>query len=355
MISSWDSAFACGDLPAKMRSASGGAWSRSAGEIEPVVDHDVGAREPVAAGQRQQAGVARAGADQRYEAAHRAAPAPGLMPASIIRRAARMSPARAAADAGPFEVAGAHAAGVVGHEGADAQGVARHLRVGADRQAAAGAEASQEGALGVDRDARWRVVDGAQSVEHLGVVRAALHGEDALADGRQHLFRREDLRCALEEAEALQAGDRQHGRVVLAGRDLGDARVDVAADALDAQVGPQRQQLDGAAPAVGADAGAGGQLLPASGRRGRPGRRGRRARGRTAPMTRPSGSRAGMSLRLCTARSISPASRRRSMSLTKTPWPPISSSDTSVRRSPSVCTMTSSIVAPASASMTIST
>ena len=72
---------------------------------------------------------------------------------------------------------------------AQAQRVAIDRRVGGDGQAAAGAQAGEEGALGGDRVRAWarrRCCRAARTSR----VSSARHcdGEDALADRRQHLF-----------------------------------------------------------------------------------------------------------------------------------------------------------------------
>ena len=70
------------------------------------------------------------------------------------------------------------------------------------------------------------------------------------------------------------------------------------------------------------------------------------SRSSTAPTSRPSGSTAGMSLLLCTARSISPPSSASSISLTNSRLPPISESGRSCRRSPEVLMTTMSHATP---------
>ncbi len=85
-------------------------------------------------------------------------------------------------------------------------------------------------------------------------VSQALDADDALADRGQHVLRREPRADPRLEPEALEPGGREHGRVAVAGVELGEARVDVAAQHDDLEVGPAMTQLALAAQARGADA-----------------------------------------------------------------------------------------------------
>ena len=79
------------------------------------------------------------------------------------------------------------------------------------------------------------------------------------------------------------------------------------------------------------------------------------SRGSTAAIVRPSGSTAGMSLLLCTARSISPLSSASSISLTNRRLPPTSDSGASCRRSPDVLMTTMRHGGPPAAAMRAAT
>ena len=79
------------------------------------------------------------------------------------------------------------------------------------------------------------------------------------------------------------------------------------------------------------------------------------SRGSTAAIVRPSGSTAGMSLLLCTARSISPLSNASSSSLTNSRFPPTSESGASCSRSPDVLMITRRHRGPPSAAMRLAT
>ena len=79
------------------------------------------------------------------------------------------------------------------------------------------------------------------------------------------------------------------------------------------------------------------------------------SRGSTPAIVRPSGRITDMSLLLWTARSIWPPSSASSISLTKSPLPPISESGRSCRRSPSVLMITISQAGPPAAAMRAAT
>ncbi len=130
----------------------------------------------------------------------------------------------------------------------------------ADRAPATRAQAFQERALGGDGGARCGVVDRGDEGERFGVVRAHLDAKRALPDRGRHLFDAEDVRRLLGQPETVETGHRQHDAVALAGVDLRDARRDVAADVHGLDVRAQGSELDGAAGAAGADAGAPAQL-----------------------------------------------------------------------------------------------
>src|SRR5207244_1212002 len=80
------------------------------------------------------------------------------------------------------------------------------------------------------------------------------------ADCGEHLVGAEDAAGAVVEAEALEAREREHHRVeAVAGAvalELSEARLHVAADRDDLDVGAHRPDLRGAAEAARADAGA---------------------------------------------------------------------------------------------------
>src|SRR5437899_5576855 len=72
------------------------------------------------------------------------------------------------------------------------------------------------------------------------------------------------------------------------------------------------------------------------------------SRSGTQAIVRPSGCEVGRSLRLCTATSTLPASNASSISLTKTPFPPIDASERSRNRSPEVWIISTRAHRPAS-------
>jgi hypothetical protein len=74
-----------------------------------------------------------------------------------------------------------------------------------------------------------------------------------LADGRQHHRFRKDFRNLALQPKPLQSRLREHERIVLPFVELADARLDIAANLTDSQVGPRVQQLALPAQAARAD------------------------------------------------------------------------------------------------------
>ena len=173
-----------------------------------------------------------------------------------------------------------------------------------------------------------------------------------------HALERQRERDARREAEPAQAGRGQHQRIVLAGVELAQPRVEVAANRREARAAGTAASaarraarcsvpIDGDWPSAATsslerrrcvrprlDAGS------TTASRGS-------SRGSTPAIARPSGSTAGMSLLLCTARSISSLSSASSISFTNSRLPPTSDSGASCRRSPDVLMTTISARRPA--------
>ena len=92
-----------------------------------------------------------------------------------------------------------------------------------------------------------------QQLTQRGIVFTHLQAQGALASGRQHLRRLEAGSDALTQTQPHQACSGQHDGVKATVVELAQPGVQVAAQGLDAQVGPRRQQLHHAAQAAGAD------------------------------------------------------------------------------------------------------
>jgi hypothetical protein len=95
----------------------------------------------------------------------------------------------------------------------------------------------------------------------LGIAGTALDRDRALGGGRDEAWRAQALADAFAQAQPLQAGGGQDDGVVIAGIELGQTGIDVAAQVAQLQVGPVRPQQGLAAQRGGADDGAVGQLL----------------------------------------------------------------------------------------------
>ena len=176
-------------------------------------------------------------------------------------------------------------------------------------------------------------------------VRAALHREGALARGREHLERVEHLGGLVDPAEPGQAGPGEHDGVELAGGDLAQPGVHVAAyaDQLDARARAPRSGRPGGVRRCRRGS------RPGSSPRVSPSRATTTSRGSsrcgTAARAMPSAGAVGRSLSECTATSTSPRSSASRSALTKTPVPPSWASG-SLETSPSVRIRTSSVSQP---------
>ncbi len=129
----------------------------------------------------------------------------------------------------------------------------RRRRQRADRHLAAAAERDHERALGLERRRRRGIVNGVERVARAGVVRADLHGHDALARRGHAGLGGQAERDALRQAEAAEAGRGEHDCVEVAGVELAQARVEVAAQAREAREREQALDLRDPAHAAGAE------------------------------------------------------------------------------------------------------
>ena len=124
-----------------------------------------------------------------------------------------------------------------------------------DRRAARTVEHDEHAVFGRHAGRGRRVIDVGELCAGLRIVRAAFDADRALADGGQHLvfrYRRADM----GDAQPLQSGQGQDGRLDDSGRALGEPCIDVAAQVDDLQVGPAMQELGATAQRRGADDGA---------------------------------------------------------------------------------------------------
>ena len=150
------------------------------------------------------------------------------------------------------------------------------------------------------------------------IVLANFDRDDALTRRRHADVGRQRRRNAMCVLQPAQAGRGQDQRIIVARVELAQPRVEIAADRLEPGAGKQRVELRDAPDAAGPDSrrAARGARLTVVNTRCRAARsagRPRRADPHGAAPRRassPAGSTAGRSLLLCTARSISPASRR---------------------------------------------
>lgn len=116
-------------------------------------------------------------------------------------------------------------------------------RVTGDRHLAATVQALVQGTLGDNPGRGRRVVQAFQQRMQFAVGGTALDTDRALTAGRQTLIDANAGADALAEAKADQPRSSEDDGVVLASIELGQSGVDVAAQELDFQVRPARQQL----------------------------------------------------------------------------------------------------------------
>jgi DMSO reductase anchor subunit len=119
--------------------------------------------------------------------------------------------------------------------------VARRVR--ADRHVTAAMELPVHRPLGFDAEAGIGVIEFAQQGVYFGIVFARLDGDRALGDRRQPARSIEPMTDIARQPQTVQAGAGEDDRVVVAGFELRDPRVDVAAQILDIQIRSARTQL----------------------------------------------------------------------------------------------------------------
>ncbi len=83
------------------------------------------------------------------------------------------------------------------------------------------------------------MVDRGEEIARRRIVLARLDGDDALPDRRNEFVGVERLGRGVGEAEPLEAGEREQRRIDLAGIELAQPRLHIAAERYDAEVGPQ--------------------------------------------------------------------------------------------------------------------
>ena len=133
------------------------------------------------------------------------------------------------------------------------------------RHGAASTHGAADGALGSHTQPGGHVGQGCQCGHHVGAIAAHLNAQCALPCGWQHGVGLKNLANALRQAQALQARSRQHNGLVLTLVQLAQARVQIAAQRLNAHIGAPQSgqgltQQHQAAQAGGAHHGIGGQI-----------------------------------------------------------------------------------------------
>jgi hypothetical protein len=124
--------------------------------------------------------------------------------------------------------------------------VAGKCREASEWGVAARPHRGEEGTLGFGAGAGIGVVERRAESDCLGIVRAHFDGEDTLCDGGQHDVWFESLGDDVRPSEAFEAGGGEDNRIVLASVELGEARIDVAANIEANDIGACGLELAGA-------------------------------------------------------------------------------------------------------------
>lgn len=104
-------------------------------------------------------------------------------------------------------------------------------------------ERPKQRALGNDSRACFRVIKRGQQFLSFTILQPAFHRDGALAHGRHAHFGRKNFGNALAESQAVQPRFRNDDRLVLAAFHFAEARVHVAAQIAQIQVGTKVPQL----------------------------------------------------------------------------------------------------------------
>src|SRR5271165_3226717 len=115
-------------------------------------------------------------------------------------------------------------------------------------------QSGKQRTLGDDRGARFGIIKFAENVRGFRVFHAGFDGDGALPHGRQGNFGRKGFGDFLAPAEAVESRFGKNDGVVLAAFDFAQARVHVAPEFANIQIGAVMAQLRLAAQAAGADA-----------------------------------------------------------------------------------------------------
>ena len=302
-----------------------------------IVEDGIGALQNLAAFDGDESGIARAGADQvdlhavmtlRMSRA----------PAASMR--SPECPCRARPGRRPGQLVAHHARAIGRRDDRASDAIAdpSKCRVRADGHLAAAAKRREQRPLRRHRRVRRRMIQLARDLVRRAAIVASLDRQRALPDRRTHDVRLESAReCdPPSPAAAIRPPPARSRRIALR-RACAAACRRCRADSRSPGRGPARA----AAPRAAANwcrlrspRAARRAACPISASRGS-------SRSGIAASVRPAGSSVGMSFKLCTARSIAPASSASSISLVNSPLPPTCASGTSVILSPVVLMISS--------------
>src|ERR1017187_9119527 len=141
----------------------------------------------------------------------------------------------------------------MGYERIQANAASHNFGEGADGNLAAAAEFVEQGALAGGGDASGSVVEKCQKRPRCRVAIANFNSQGALPGGGGHHFHGNNLADQLRFAEAVQASGGENDGIVVAGFELAQARIHIAAERVNLQIGTNRLQLRLTTQATGAN------------------------------------------------------------------------------------------------------
>src|ERR1022692_4626739 len=118
-----------------------------------------------------------------------------------------------------------------------------HFSECSDGDLAASAEAVEQRALAGRSGARGRIVQECQMLTRGQVAFADLDAKRSLTSGGAHDFRWDDLLDQLRFAQALQPRRSQDDRIVFALFEFAQARINIAAQGMNVEIGPDSLEL----------------------------------------------------------------------------------------------------------------
>src|SRR5208282_2953078 len=141
----------------------------------------------------------------------------------------------------------------MGHKPVQANAPSSYFSESSDGNLAAATEFIEQGALAGSGGAGGAIVEKGHERPRCRVAIANLDSQSALPGGGGHHFRRDHLTHQLCFAKAVQAGSGQNDGIVVAGFELAQARIHIAAERVNLKIRTKGLQLSLTAQAAGAN------------------------------------------------------------------------------------------------------